>query len=173
MRDRIKASDWLRAGLLLSGAIGQTFSGFLPDALGWEVSIASRSAEFNTLLIPSGWAFLIWLPLFFGNIAFAIYHAFPKQLTDPLMRAVGWLAAAAFWANAVRSLYQPLAGPDWISFVMLEAILAPLLIAAVIIARAGATGLGRKVALAFVVAQAGWISVASPAGFSQMALYEG
>ncbi|MEM9618393.1 MAG: hypothetical protein AAF936_10570 [Pseudomonadota bacterium] len=163
--------DGARAMLLLVFAIGQLAAGFLPDALGWDVSIASRSAEFNTALIPAGYAFVIWLPLFFGNIAFAVFHALPGQIQNPLYRRVGWFAAAAFAANTFRSLYEPINGPDWISFLLLVAILLPLLAAAVTITRSPAKP--PLLATFPIYGQAGWITVATAAGFSQMALFEG
>lgn len=168
---RIVLTDIVRASALLIFATGQLLAGFLPDMLGWDVSIASRSAEYNTVLIPAGFAFVIWLPLFFGNIALAVFHALPKQLNDPLFRRIGWLATAAFAANTFRSLYEPLNGPNWISFLLLIAILAPLVVAAILVARTSRRS--ATFALAPVIGQAGWITVASAAGFSQMALFEG
>lgn len=166
-----KTLDYLRVTLVLVGAIGQFAAGFLPDLLEWEQTIASRSDVFNTALIPSGWAFLIWPPLFLGMIGFAIYHAMPSQISVPLMRRVGWWVALATIANAVRSLYEPVFGPNWISFALLELIWLPLIIAALDIVKSRPHSWERQLGFWPVIGQGGWITVASAAGFSQTALF--
>ncbi len=169
----ITALDWLRAGLLITGAICQALFAFFPELLGIDQTISRRSNENQTLLVPAGLAFVIWLPLYGGSLAFAIYHAFPAQLRDPLVRQVGWLAVASYWANAIWAVVTPLIGPGWISFLILEAILLPVLIAILIIRRAAPRGWGKNLAFAPIFGLAGWLTIASPVGFSLAALVAG
>ena len=173
MNERITPADILRAALLIAGAVGQFAAGFAPDLLGWEQTIASRSAESRTSLIPGGGAFVIWLPLFFGAIAFAIFHALPKQLVDPDIARIGWLAATAYWMNAIRSLYEPLVGPGWVSLAMLFGILLPLLAASLLLRNGRPFTQAQFWALAPVLGQAGWISIACAAGVTQTLKFTG
>ena len=173
MSRSVTVLDRLRAVLVLVGAVSQMVLGYLPDLLGWENSIAQRSAEARTPLVPAGWAFAIWAPLFLGSIAFAVYHALPSQLRDPLMRKIGWLVAAAFAGNSAWSLYTPINGLDWTGFILLEMILVSLLLAVLVIRRAGRLSVGRTVALAPIYGLAGWISIASPVAISQVAAFTG
>lgn len=170
---RITSADILRAALLITGAFGQFAAGFAPDLLGWEQTIASRSAESRTALIPGGGAFVIWLPLFVGAIAFAIFHALPKQIVDPDIAKIGGFAATAFWMNTIRSLYEPAFGPGWVSLAMLFGILLPLLAASLVIRNGRPLTRAQSWALAPVLGQAGWISIACAAGVTQTLEFTG
>ncbi|MEM9316603.1 MAG: hypothetical protein AAGA95_18480 [Pseudomonadota bacterium] len=167
-----RAAALIAGALVLLGAIGQLAAGFAPDLLGWSQTISTRSAETNALLIPGGGAFLIWLPLFAGAIAFAIYGLLPRQLDDAAFRAIALPAGIAYWANTIRSLYEPLYGPNWVSFLLLLAILVPLLVASMRAMYSTPGSLSRRLSLTPVFGQAGWISVATAAGFTQTAMFE-
>ncbi|MEO0694791.1 MAG: hypothetical protein AAFY84_01705 [Pseudomonadota bacterium] len=173
MTQQITALAYIRALLLLTGAVGQFTAGFAPDLLGWEQTISTRSFESRTLLIPGGGAFIIWLPLFFGNIAFAVFAALPSQLREKRMATIGWLAATAFWINTVRSLYEPIHGPGSVSLLLLFGILIPLTFAAIEIRSRGTWSTLQTWAFLPVLGQSGWISIASAAGVSQTALFTG
>lgn len=59
-----------------------------------------RSSQ--SLVLPSGYAFAIWTPIYAGLFAHAIYQALPAQRPDPLLRRTGWATACAvgisgFW----------------------------------------------------------------------------
>ncbi|MGF1457313.1 MAG: hypothetical protein ACFB6R_18285 [Alphaproteobacteria bacterium] len=166
MESRITARDLVRAVLVVAGAVAQVTFAFAPDLLGFERSIGGLSQEFQTLLVPAGFVFAIWLPLYGGSIAFAVFHALPAQLRDPLFRSVGWLAALSFLANAAWAIHQPLFGPGWVSFALILAIVAPLLVAIGVVRRAGRLRFWRNLALAPLFGLAGWITLASPVAFS-------
>ena len=163
---RITELDYLRAALVLLAAIAQTLFAFLPEILDWSVSISTRAREYETVLSPAGPAFAIWGPLFLGCLGFAIFHAFPAQLRDPLTARVGWLAFASFAGNATWALHQPIFGPGFVSFAILLAIAAPLLAAIRIVNKARPVPPGRLIAFAPLFALAGWITIAAAAGFS-------
>ncbi len=55
-----------------------------------------------SLVLPSGYAFAIWTPIYAGLFSHAIYQALPAHRRDPLLRRTGWATACAvgisgFW----------------------------------------------------------------------------
>jgi predicted metal-binding membrane protein len=97
----IRSFDILRALFVLFGAIAQVAMGALPFIQGWEQTVASRSAEVETLLTPAGYAFSIWSVLFVGCGLYALIHF--ARLTSPLMRQTGWLAGAVVLTAWVKN----------------------------------------------------------------------
>ncbi|MEO1015605.1 MAG: hypothetical protein AAFX08_10505 [Pseudomonadota bacterium] len=166
-------AGWLRAFLLLSGAVAQAAFAFYPELFGIEESIGGRSDASRTFLIPAGFAFVIWGPLFLGSLAFALYAFTPAAMRDPLTARVGWLAALSYWGNAAWALYTPARGPDWISFALLELILLPLLIAIILVRREGPISFWRGLSFAPVFGLGGWLTIASAAGVSLSANFTG
>ncbi|MEO1044547.1 MAG: hypothetical protein AAFX04_03820 [Pseudomonadota bacterium] len=158
--------DYLRASLLIIGAVGQMLFAFFPELAGLGETITSRSRASDTVLIPAGYAFVIWLPLYFGSIAFAVYHGLSRNLADPMLQRIGWYVTASYWANLVWAILTPALGPGWLSFILLELILLPLLFAIYHLRSAAALSRARQWALAPVYGLAGWLTVASPAGLS-------
>ncbi|MEL6688323.1 MAG: hypothetical protein AAFP97_11980 [Pseudomonadota bacterium] len=163
---------WLLAAFLLTGAFGQFLAGFLPRSLGWGQTISTRASETEVFLIPGGAAFVIWLVLFFGVIGYAVSVLRPSNLRRPSLRPIMAWAGVAFWANAVRSLYQPLFGPDWISLLLFILILIPLLLASRLIVSEGFSRRSDRLRHLPVLAQAGWISAALGAAITQAAAFE-
>ena len=92
-----------RATVLLAVFV-QIGSTFLP-ALGLGDPIGDRSDAIRTLITPSGWAFAIWGPLFFGSALFAIWQALPGQRSNQLAEAIAWPAALALAAQGVWATY--------------------------------------------------------------------
>ena len=152
-----KLNDYLRAFFVITGAIAQVIMGGIPNALGWEHTISSRSYDVQTLVVPAGYAFAIWSILFLGCLIFAVVQAFPKMLVDHNLRTVGWLAGMAFWGNAIWELWVPAYGLDLGSLILILWILVPLLSALFILK-------DRKDNRWFFVPLmmlAGWVSVAT------------
>lgn len=50
----------------------------------------------ESLLVPFGAAFAIWLPIFCFCFAYSILQALPKNRTHPLFRRMGWWSLAGF-----------------------------------------------------------------------------
>lgn len=81
--------------IVTAGAIG---GGFL-------VGVSGDYGDGRTspsLVLPSGYAFAIWTPIYAGLFSHAIYQALPAQRRDPLLRRTGWATACAvgisgFW----------------------------------------------------------------------------
>ena len=114
-----KPTDIARALFVLSGAIAQVVMGAVPFALGWENTVASRSADVEVLLTPAGYAFSIWSLLFLGAAIYAVVNLF--RLSDPVMRATGWFAGAAFWFNTAWESWVPFFGIEAVSLGLIAA----------------------------------------------------
>ena len=152
-----KSVDILRVLSVIIGAFSQVILGGLPFFLGWEHTIASRSSEAQTLVIPANYAFSIWSFLFLGCLVFAVLHALPKYQSDPLFRKVGWLAAIAFLGNALWEVYVPIYSFDLISLVIILIIFSALLSAMFILRDAK----DNRWVFVPLMLLAGWISVAT------------
>lgn len=127
MLDAYLSLDGLRAALVLLFAIGQVAMGQWPEWRKWPETVAKRSARQSVSIVPIAWAFAIWGPIFLGCLAFAVWQILPAQLDDPLLRRVGWLAAAAFALNAAWEYHVPKRDLNWGSIAIIAAALAVLL----------------------------------------------
>ncbi len=114
-----RSTDIARALFVASGAIAQVVMGAIPFAMGWETTVADRSAEAQVLLTPAGYAFSIWSLLFIGAGIYALVHAF--RLSDPAMRATGWFAGLAFWFNTAWETWVPFFGIEGVSLLLIMA----------------------------------------------------
>jgi hypothetical protein len=115
----MRPTDIARALFVLTGAIAQVVMGALPFIQGWENTVGSRSAEVQVLLTPAGYAFSIWSVLFIGCGIYALVHLI--RLTDPVMRATGWLAGLAFWFNTAWETWAPFFGIEIVSLGLIMA----------------------------------------------------
>ena len=68
---------------IILAVVWQIGATFLPQ-LGLGDPIGDRSDSIRTLITPSGWAFAIWGPLFFGSACFAVWQALPKQAAEAM-----------------------------------------------------------------------------------------
>ncbi len=103
--------------------IGATF---LPQ-LGLGEPIGDRSDSVRTLVTPSGWAFAIWGPLFFGSALFAIWQALPGQRDNTLLGKIGWLAVPALAMQGIWAIYTQFANLTFVSAIIILASLVSLL----------------------------------------------
>ncbi|HEX9087992.1 MAG TPA: hypothetical protein VF867_10740, partial [Arthrobacter sp.] len=58
-----------------------------------------------SLVVPAGYAFGIWAPIYAGLFSHAVYQALPARRRDPVLRRTGWATACAvglsgFWVWA-------------------------------------------------------------------------
>ena len=70
-------------------------------------SVGDVSAENPTLVVPAGYAFAIWGPIFLLSLAYAAYQALPARQEDPLLLRVGWFSAGAFALDGLWVLLFP------------------------------------------------------------------
>ncbi|MEM9810103.1 MAG: hypothetical protein AAF788_02655, partial [Pseudomonadota bacterium] len=129
-------------------------------------SIGSTARQYETLLVPVGYAFAIWLPLFGGALLFALWMTFSPRNREPEVAKVGWLAIVAFFANTVWAIHQPLMGPGFLSFAVLEVILLFSFLSAKASWGIPDLQMGDRIACAPLFALMGWLFVASPAGLT-------
>ena len=156
----------IRAMLVLLTAITQVAAAFAPEFLGWTHTIGSRAQLFESPLIPAGYAFSIWGFIYMGCLFFALWQLISPRRRERDVATVGWLAFGAFAANTVWAIHQPLLGPGPLSFAVLEVILLFAFLAAVFSRRIDDLSIGDRLALTPLFVLAGWLLVASPAGFS-------
>ena len=91
-----------RQALNVVGAVAQVAAGaFVGQGVG-DVANENRS-----LILPSGYAFSIWSPIFLLFAVYAVYQALPSHRTDPRLRSIGPWTAAATIGNGVWTLLFP------------------------------------------------------------------
>ena len=83
---------------VLVGAGGMTLLG---------LDVGRVSDQNATLVVPAGYAFVIWSPIFTLCLAYAVFQALPDNHGKPLLRRVGWFTAGTFWLNAVWEVLFP------------------------------------------------------------------
>lgn len=125
MTDRIERSGAQRIAIILA-VVWQIGATFLPQ-LGLGEQIGDRSDAVRTIITPSGWAFAIWGPLFFGSAVFAIWQALPKQRDNALLARIGWWAALALAAQGAWATYTQFANLTAISAIIIATSLVGLL----------------------------------------------
>ncbi|GGY46011.1 hypothetical protein GCM10007148_13870 [Parvularcula lutaonensis] len=152
-------------------AFAQVAAGIAPQLFGVEGSVAEAVEPWLTPLVPAGWAFSIWGLLYLGCFGVAIWHAF--RIADPVASRVGWFAILAFSGNTAFALYQPSAGPDLVSFVILEIVLVSSFLAAMTNRADPAPQASDRFVTGALLALAGWVTVATPAGLSTALNYAG
>lgn len=96
----------------------------LPQMTGTGRQIADQASTEQNLLVPVGFAFSIWGPIFIGIILYALYQALPRQGARDVHRAAGWWTALGFaficgWCYFTS--YSPIGMKDWGSAVMISA----------------------------------------------------
>lgn len=112
----VKLSDYMRQALVLISAplmwILSSLSFFDPNARSPE----GLSDINQSLLVPLGFAFAIWFPIFVGCIAYAVLQALGTNRTRTIFRRSGWWAGSGFALICVWSLvsaYAPEAWAQW------------------------------------------------------------
>jgi translocator protein len=131
-------------------------------ATGESVGVVAQS--YPSPVLPAGWTFAIWAPIYLAFLGYAVYQLWPTQRGRAVHRATGWWLAASAVLNAT-----------WIlAFSARYVLLAELLILALLVvlarvfgrlSRERASGTGERMALRVPVAvYTGWVSLAVVAG---------
>jgi len=138
-------------------------------------SPADMSDSNDSLLVPFGAAFSIWLPIFVLCFIYAVLQALPRNRTEPVYRRLGWWTAAGFggvclWGivNAFAPMGSLWALPlDWAqwgtAFVFVPTML--LLVKAMLIATA------EKEKMTKFERNTVWIGISLIAGWSSIAVF--
>jgi hypothetical protein len=131
-------------------------------AVGESVGVVARS--YPSPVLPAGWTFAIWGPIYLAFLGYAGYQLLPAQQGRAVHRATGWWLATSAVLNVA-----------WIfAFSARFVLLAELLLVGLLVVLARvfgrlsherATGTAERVALRFPVAlYTGWVSLALVAG---------
>jgi hypothetical protein len=127
-------------------------------------SMRDIARSYATPVLPAGWAFAIWGPIYLAFLGYAVYQLLPAQRGRAVHRATGWWLAAsavlnAGWILAFSARHLLLAE------VLLLALLAVLARVFGRLSRERASGTVERAALRFPVSlYTGWVSLAVVAG---------
>jgi hypothetical protein len=158
---------------IVLAVIVQIGATFLPQ-LGLGEPIGDRSDAIRTLITPSGWAFAIWGPLFFGSAVFAVWQALPRQRANALLDRIGWPATIALAAQGVWAIYTQFANLTWISVAIILTSLAGLLMVLRTLTRMPTLRVRERWLVALVFsALAAWLTAASIVNISATLAYYG
>ena len=154
------APDVARQVIVLAMALFQLASPFL-FPVDWSAAPAAQGSPRNMApspLVPAGYAFAIWIPIYLGAVVYGVYQALPANGDNDVLRQIGWLTAIGFlacalWNGAVKF------GPLWATVPLIFVLFLSIAAAFMIAARSGAEDLDMFV-LAPLALYAGWLSVA-------------
>lgn len=110
--------DGLRSFLVLTTATAQMGLAYLPDMRKSKHTITSRAEDLESAIVPIGWAFAIWGPIFITCLVFAIWQFLPANLEHPFARQIGWMAIAVFLACSIWEVIVPKKGYVWVSLLL-------------------------------------------------------
>jgi len=83
----------------------------LPQVMDWGRSAEEFSDANNSLLVPYGIAFSIWLPIFVGCIGYAILQGLKTNRTREIFRKTGWWTGAGFLCVCGWALFSGWGSP--------------------------------------------------------------
>jgi hypothetical protein len=161
--------DIIRIGANLALAVAQIALSSLLFRGGFEAAPGPVPVSGPAPIVPAGYAFAIWGPIYLGSLAYAVYMALPQNWAAPLFREIGWLTAIGFLGCAIWLLaakYGPYAATVPIIALMLIGILTAFIIARERLADGPA--LQYWLVAAPLALYAGWLSVATFANTSEV-----
>ncbi|TPG46366.1 hypothetical protein EAH89_25000 [Roseomonas nepalensis] len=162
--------DHLRRLLCLLLPWAQILAGFMPF-LGLGTSIAAISAATRTPVVPAGYAFSIWTPIFILAVAYGIWQFLPANRASLLAQRTGWPLAGAFAANTLwQVVSQLLSSVGFGLFLIILAGLACALAALFIARNTPEEGIGKRwIVTPLTGLLAGWLTAASFVNLSSAA----
>ena len=92
----LKTNDIARQWVNLITAPAMWILSTLPQVTGWGRSAKEFSDLNDSLLVPYGIAFSIWLPIFIGCIGYAVLQAMKANRSRDIFRKTGWWTAGGF-----------------------------------------------------------------------------
>lgn len=103
--------DLIRQWLNLIAAPMMWVMSTLPQMTSWGRTAKEFSDANNSLLVPYGVAFSIWLPIFIGCIGYAILQALKTNRTREIFRETGWWTGFGFAGVCVWALFSGWGSP--------------------------------------------------------------
>lgn len=104
-------NDLSRQWLNLIAAPAMWILSTLPQVTHWGRSAKEFSDLNDSLLVPHGIAFSIWLPIFIGCIGYAILQALKANRTRGIFRRSGWWTGAGFAGVCIWALFSGWGSP--------------------------------------------------------------
>ena len=162
--------DHLRRLLCLILPWAQILAGFMP-LLGLGTSIAAISAATRTPVVPAGYAFSIWTPIFVLAIAYGIWQFIPANRASLLAQRTGWPLAGAFGANTLWQVVSQLSASVGFGLFFIILLGLACALAAIFIARGTEeAGIGKRwIVTSLTGLLAGWLTAASFVNLSSAA----
>lgn len=105
------AQDTFRQWLNLIAAPAMWILSTLPQITDWGRSAKEFSEANNSLLVPYGFAFSIWFPIFVGCIGYAMLQATKANRTREIFRKTGWWTGAGFTGVCIWALFSGWGSP--------------------------------------------------------------
>lgn len=158
---------FLQTVAIVAAAVGQIVTARLTAWLHIGQQVETRSAFASHPLTPLGPAFAIWIVIYAGMLATAIWQAMPRQKYNRALDHVGWNIAAIGAINALWQIWVPLYGFDWVSSLLVATALTLGVSALmrlrgnILLARADEVMIAGPLALV-----TGWLSVAAVVNFT-------
>ncbi len=167
--------DTIRQVLVVLGVIAVIVVNILANALPLNgLNTGEISDRFDIYFVPAGYVFSIWLLIYLGLMAYAIFQALAAQKENPRLRSIGYLFLLTCLANIIWLFL-------WHYEVFLFTLVAMLILLLSLIAIYLRLDVGRAqvsrgekwcVHIPFSI-YLGWISVATIANASQLLYYLG
>ncbi len=88
--------DRLRQVLNIVFSIAEVAVFYIGVLNGSNDKITTNDPSSTSLLVPAGYAFTIWAPIYLGAIIYAIYQTLPSHQNDELLRRIGFYTASAY-----------------------------------------------------------------------------
>lgn len=169
--NRKNNNDTIRQTGNLVFAIAQILGGAFTEITGIGTSIQSQSAGSETPVIPAGYAFSIWGPIFLLSLIYAVYQALPSQRENKLFRSIGFFTAIAFLANTVWEIVAQVVTFNWPTAIIIVVGLVSSLLALFRLTefKGKITKFQKTIAYLPVSMLAGWVSAATFANISSVA----
>jgi len=160
MNTRITLLRWL---VFLSTIINITFN-YVAD-ITYPNTITAISHKYESLFVPAGYAFSIWIVIYLAQIIYGIFQLIPSNRQQPIYDVLAWpliisYAAGMGWGGAYRSEDFPLS--MLFIFVMLLMAMTLMLRAHMAVRR----GFSRWLLVPFSL-YAGWLAVANIANLTE------
>lgn len=152
-------ADVLRAATTFSLAAAQPLSTRLARWSGRGTPEVEQAAATEGPVTPAGGAFVIWAPLFVGNLAYATAEAGRVRTGDTSSGAAGWWVNAALAGNVAWSVNSQFRRLDEVSVALIFGSAAAATTAVALAERGRAGPAGRALAGSFGPL-AGWLCVA-------------
>lgn len=105
--------DYIRQGLNLIFAPAMWVFSTLPQITEWGRSASEFSDQNDSLLVPFGVAFSIWLPIFILCTGYSVQQAWPRNRTRDMFRDSGGWTAAGFAGVIIWALISAHAPPPF------------------------------------------------------------